>query len=141
MLFDRENFKSYYIHTLWRRDASEEENCDYMMHSHTFDDSRDITQYAVIGILLISNIFTFIVCRATVALDMPRRASRDAQRWRLPLHTIAARKHRRTKTLLRGEYFAMHFMLFPMYPFRRVKRSFREHYVSEFWFPAFLPTI
>lgn len=26
-----------------------------------------------------------------------------------------------------------------MYPFRRVKRSFPEHYVSEFWFPAFSP--
>lgn len=71
MLFDRENSKSYYIHTLWRRDASEEENCDYMMHSHTSDDSRDITQHAVIGIFS-SNILTFIVCRATVALDVPR---------------------------------------------------------------------
>lgn len=139
MLFDRENSKSYYIHTLWRRDKSEEENCDCMMHSHTSDDSRDITQHAVIGIFS-SNILTFIVCRATVALDVPRVTLNAGD---LP-STFAARKHQEClhrKTLRRGEIFSMHFMLFPMYPLCRAKRSFREHYVSEFWFPAFASTI
>lgn len=65
-----------YIKPLWKRCKWRRKNCDYMMHSYIFAmrAQRDITQYVVINrrssaflSLTFSNIFTFVVCSATVA--------------------------------------------------------------------------
>lgn len=116
-------------------------NCEYMMHSYKLL-MRAITQRAVINrrsvlFIVVSNIFTFVVCGVAVA---QQAVQHWLLAWLTPPHRCTMFWH--SKALGEGKYFVQCFLCFFLCTqqdsfagsARKAKNiNFCEHYVSEFW--------